>query len=162
VPIYEFYCDRCNTIYKFFSRRVNTEKIPDCPECRDVRLKRRVSLFATVSRDRSEGGAGVPDFDEKRVEKALASLAGEAERLNEDDPRQAAHLMRRLTEATGLKMGRGMEEALRRLERGEDPEKIEEEMGDIFDEEEPFTFEERQRGRMKRPSPRVDETLYEL
>jgi len=162
MPIYEFYCDRCNTIYKFFSRRVNTEKIPDCPECKDIKLKRRVSLFATVSKDKSEGEADIPNLDEKRMEKALASLAGEAERLNEDDPRQAAHLMRRLTEATGLRMGRGMEEALRRLERGEDPEKIEEEMGDIFDEEEPFTFEERQRRKVKGHAPRIDETLYEL
>jgi len=162
MPIYEFCCDRCNTIYKFFSRRVNTEKIPDCPECKDVKLKRRVSLFATVSKDRSEGEADIPNLDEKRMEKALASLAGEAERLNEDDPRQAAHLMRRLTEATGLKMGRGMEEALKRLEQGEDPEKIEEEMGDIFDEEEPFTFEGAQKGRFKKSAPRIDETLYEL
>jgi len=162
MPIYEFYCERCNTIYKFFSRRINTEKTPECPECRGVRLRRKVSLFATVSKERSGEEAGIPGFDERKMEKALASLAGEAERLNEDDPRQAAHLMRRLTEATGLKMGRGMEEALRRLERGEDPEKIEEEMGDIFEEEEPFTFGEGQRGRPRRPAPRIDETLYEL
>jgi putative FmdB family regulatory protein len=162
MPIYEFYCEGCNIIYKFFSRRINTERIPDCPQCKDIKLKRRISLFATVSKDRSEREADIPNFDEKKMEKALASLAGEAEKLNEDDPRQAAHLMRRLTEATGLKMGPGMEEALRRLERGEDPEKIEEEMEDIFDEEEPFTFEERQRGKVKGPAPRIDETLYEL
>jgi len=162
MPIYEFYCDRCNTIYKFFSRKVNTEKIPGCPECKDVKLRRRVSLFAMVSKDRQNEETGIAGLDEKKMDKALASLAGEVGRLNEDDPRQAAHFMRRLTEATGLRMGKGMEEALRRLEQGEDPEKIEEEMGDIFEEEEPFTFEGAQKGRVKRSAPRIDETLYEL
>jgi len=25
MPIYEFYCRKCNTLYNFFSRSVNTE-----------------------------------------------------------------------------------------------------------------------------------------
>ncbi len=41
--------------------------------------------------------------------------------------------MRRLFEATGMPVGAGMEEALRRMESGEDPEKIEEEMGDVME-----------------------------
>ena len=31
MPIYEFYCAKCNTIYNFFSRTANTDKIPTCP-----------------------------------------------------------------------------------------------------------------------------------
>jgi len=69
--------------------------------------------------------------------------------------------MRKLSDATGLKMGAGMEEALSRLERGEDPEKIEQEMGDLLSGEEPFALEDK--GKKTKPSaPRVDETLYEL
>lgn len=162
MPIYEFYCKKCNTIYKFFSKRVNTEKIPDCPRCKDVKLRRRLSIFAAVSKGRQEVDTDMPVFDERRMEKALSTLASEAERLDENDPRQAAQLMRRLTDATGLKMGAGMEEALRRLERGEDPEKVEEEMGDIFDEEEPFTFGEKQRKAVRKAPPKMDDTLYEL
>ncbi len=163
MPIYEFYCERCNTIYKFFSRRINTEKIPDCPSCKDIKLKRQVSLFATVSKRDSGDDTEMPPIDESRLEKAFGMLAKEAENINEDDPREAARLVRKLTEATGLKMGEGMEEALRRMEQGEDPEKIEEEMGDIFEEEEPFVFGEKSsRSTRKRPQPKVDETLYEL
>ncbi len=133
MPIYEFYCGKCNTVYKFFSRSVNTEKIPHCPRCKTVKVKRIMSVFSTVSGGREEASdAEMPPIDEAKMEKAMGLLASEAEGINEDDPRQAAALMRKLTDATGLSMGAGMEEALRRLERGEDPEKIEEEIGDLL------------------------------
>jgi hypothetical protein len=45
--------------------------------------------------------------------------------------------MRKLFSATGMPIAGGMEEALKRMESGEDPEKIEEEMGDVF-EQDPF------------------------
>jgi putative FmdB family regulatory protein len=164
VPIYEFICEKCNTVYKFFSRTVNTEKIPDCPNCKDIRLKRRMSLFAAISGGKEEdGGAGdMPHIDEEKMEKAMSMLAGEAGSINEDDPRQAANLMRNFSDATGLKMGAGMEEALSRLERGEDPDRIEDEMGDIFESEEPFTFDGKGKRSRKIPGPKVDETLYEF
>jgi hypothetical protein len=70
--------------------------------------------------------------------------------------------MRKLTEATGLKLGSGMEEALRRMESGEDPEQIEAEMGDLLEGEDPFLAGgEKGASRRTRP-PRKDETLYEL
>ena len=162
MPIYEFYCEKCNTVYKFFSRTINTDKVPLCPVCKDLKLKRQVSLFAAVSGKKEEGPADdMPQFDEAKMEKAMAMLAREAGGMNEDDPRQAANLMRKLSDATGLKMGAGMEEALSRLERGEDPEKIEQEMGDLLSGEEPFAFEERGK-KAGRSVPIIDETLYEL
>jgi hypothetical protein len=45
--------------------------------------------------------------------------------------------MRRLFSATGMPIQGGMAEALKRMEAGEDPEKIEEEMGDVL-EQDPF------------------------
>jgi len=164
MPVYEFYCERCNTIYNFFSRKVNTEKVPDCPRCGDVKLSRRMSLFASVSGRKESGAtnAGMPDVDETRMEKAMNMLADEAGRINEDDPRQAAALMRKLSDAAGISMGAGMEEALRRLEKGEDPETIEKEMGDLLEGEEPFVTGEKGKRGGKKPPPRVDETVYEL
>ena len=82
--------------------------------------------------------------------------------MKEDDPRQAATLMRRLAEMTGLNMGPRMEDALGRLERGEDPEKIEEEMGDLLEGEDPFDFEAKRKKQTRRPIPTVDDTLYEM
>lgn len=163
MPIYEFYCGVCNTIYNFLSRSVNTEKIPFCPRCRTVKLERQMSVFSTISSDKEKSeGEGMPPIDESRMEKALQMLAGEADRINEDDPRQAVDMMRKLSEAAGLNLSPGMEEALNRIEGGEDPEKVEEEMGDIFENEDPFLLDNR-RGRGNRQSPpSVDDTLYEL
>jgi putative FmdB family regulatory protein len=165
MPIYEFYCQQCHTIYNFFSRTINTEKTPHCPTCQNVKLQRKVSLFATISGGKDEGATDgdLPPIDEAKMEQAMGMLAREAEKINEDDPRQAAMLMRKLSDVTGLKMGSGMEEALSRMERGEDPEKIEAEMGDLLEGEEPFLLESTTKGsKSKKPKPKVDETLYEL
>jgi len=162
MPIYEFHCTPCNTVFSFFSQRVNTTKIPACPRCRRP-LKRQLSIFARGSRGKEEpAGDDMPPIDEARMEKAMAMLAGEAERINEDDPRQAAQLMRKLTDATGLSLGSGMEEALSRLEKGEDPDRIEAEMGDLLEAEEPFFAGGKGAKGGRKRSPRVDETIYDL
>ncbi|MBN2438354.1 MAG: zinc ribbon domain-containing protein [Deltaproteobacteria bacterium] len=162
MPIYEFYCEPCNTVFSFFSRGVNTAKIPGCPRCRRP-LKRQMSIFAKGSRGKEEpAGDDMPPIDEAKMEKAMAMLAGEAEKINEDDPRHAAQLMRKLTDATGLSLGSGMEEALSRLEKGEDPDKIEAEMGDLLAGEEPFLVGGKGKKGGRRPKPLVDETLYDL
>jgi len=162
VPIYEFYCDQCNTIFNFFSRSVNTEKIPLCPRCGDVKLDRRMSAFATLRARGEEEDSPVPDLDDSKLEGAMNLLAREAENIDENDPRQAAKLMRKLTDMTGLDLGPGMEEAFRRMEAGEDPEEIEEEMGDLLEGEEPFGLKEKSRALSKPRRPRVDEKLYDL
>lgn len=104
----------------------------------------------------------MPDLDEARMEQAIQAMAGEMEGLDENDPRQMARFMRKLTEATGMDLGTGMEEAMRRLESGEDPEKIEEEMGDLFDGENPFSREGMRGLKRKFTPPSHDDTLYTL
>lgn len=89
----------------------------------------------------------------------MQALASEAENINEDDPRQAANLMRKLTDMTGLKLGDKMEDALSRMEAGEDPEAIEQQLGDI-DESDLFKLDSAKSSRQKRPVR--DETLYEM
>ena len=162
MPIYEFYCERCNTIFNFYSRTINTSKQPACPRCKEVPLRRLLSNFSIVRKGGEEEGEDSLPFDEEKMEKAVGMLAHEAEHINEDDPRQAAQMMRKLSEMTGLQMGKGMQEALERMEAGEDPEKIEEEIGDILEEEEPFLLSEKKAPREESQAPRRDTTLYEL
>jgi putative FmdB family regulatory protein len=163
MPIYEFYCSHCHTLYSFFSRTANTDKVPRCPKCLDVVLERRMSVFATVSGKAKDEVADDPfsALDEKKVEKELAKLAGEAEKIKDDDPHAAAQLMRKFTDMTGIKLGDGFQEALKRMEKGEDPEKIEEEMGDILAEEE-YCGEKQSGKKASRRKVKVDETLYDL
>ena len=162
MPIYEFYCPKCHMIFNFFSQSVNTEKRPPCPRCRKPRLDRRMSVFATPRGRGEEEDMPLPDLDESKMEKAMNVLMKEAEHVNEDDPKQAANLMRKLTDMTGLNLGPGMQEALRRMEAGEDPEKIEAEMGDILEAEEPFGIKEKSLRSLKYQPPKVDEKLYDL
>ena len=162
MPIYEFYCSRCHMIFNFFSRSINTEKIPPCPKCDRPKLERQMSSFAVIRGLKEDQDDGLPDIDESKLEKAMTALASEAERINEDDPRQAAQLMRKLTDMTGLELGSGMEEALRRMEAGEDPEQIEAEMGDLLEAEDPVLFQGQKKAGSRKPPPKKDDTLYEL
>lgn len=176
MPIYEFYCERCHTIFNFFSPGVNTTKTPTCPRCEKTTLKRQMSRFAMVTQvgdagaGADEGAAAAPD--EARMERAMETFAREAETLNEDDPRQAAQMMRRFSEMAGMPIGPGMEEALRRIEAGEDPDAVESELGDLLEGEDPFGAASEaggaEAGTGKRASvarsrpPARDEKLYTL
>lgn len=165
MPIYEFYCPECHTIYSFLSKTVNTEKCPPCPGCRKDSMQRKVSRFATISGSKGGDGDDALDnlpIDESKMEQAMGALASEAEGMNEDDPKAAAQLMRKFSDMTGLKYGDSMEEALSRLESGEDPESLEAEMGDMMDgDENPFVLPGRKAGGKQAP-PKRDEKLYEM
>ena len=162
MPIYEFYCPECHVIFNFFSKSVNTEKRPLCPKCHRIKLDRYLSVFATPRNTNQEENTPSPDLDETKMEGAMNLFAKEAEHVDENDPRQAANLMRKLTDMAGLNLGAGMEEALTRMEEGEDPDKIEAEMGDILDDEDPFGFEKKSIRATKYRPPKVDEKLYDL
>jgi putative FmdB family regulatory protein len=163
MPIYEFYCKNCHMVFNFFSKTVNTKTLPICPRCKKTRLTRQVSMFAVTGRAQEADDTELP-IDASKMEKAMELMGREAEGINEDDPRQAARLMRKLTDVTGMELGRGMEEALTRMESGEDPESIEAEMGDLMEEEEPFVLPGKKGGRVgkKMIPPKKDDTLYEL
>lgn len=166
MPIYEFYCQDCHTLFSFFSRRVDTETRPACPRCARPQLERRMSLFA-ISRGRSREPAGddLPEVDEARMERAMAGMAAELEGVNEDDPRAMGRMMRRLFDAAGMQMGPGMGEALRRMEAGEDPDQVEAELGEALESEDPLEARPRARLadlRRRLLPPQVDPHLYDL
>ena len=161
MPIYEFYCQPCNTVFNFYSKRIDTTTTPMCPRCGGSDLQRRVSMFATIG-TASEEDDQFAGLDENKMEQALESLMRESEGINEDDPRQMAGLMRTFSEKTGINLGENMEEAIARMERGEDPEQIEQEMGELFEGDD-FSFEAMKKRAMARSGrPRHDETLYDL
>jgi putative FmdB family regulatory protein len=164
MPIYEFYCKKCNTVFRFYSRTIDTTTIPKCPKCKRVKLERMFSSFATLGKNGKGGDdAGAPEIDASKLESALSLLERDAEGVDADDPRQAADFMRKLTDAAGISMGEGMEEALARMERGEDPDKIEAEMGQLLEEESfEFTSGKKKKRKKTDDKPEIDETLYEL
>lgn len=167
MPIYEFYCPDCHRILNFLSRRVDTTGRPKCPRCGRSGLQRRPSAFA-ISKNRAEEKTAdmPPGMDESKLEAAMSALAAEGDALESDDPVASARVMRRLFETAGLPMNDGMREALRRMEGGEDPEKVEAELGDVL-ETDPFAGGGEDAGkprtRLRRLlPPSVDPTLYEM
>lgn len=158
--IYEFYCDKCDTIFGFLSRTINTSKLPNCPRCGKRRIEKMVSSFSATSGAKGGDAGDGPALDEAKIEGAMESLSREAEGLGDDDPRQAAALMRKMSKMTGMKLGEGMESALTRLESGEDPEQMEAELGDLIEKEEPFDVAG-QEGKKRSVAPQRD-TLYEM
>ena len=166
MPIYEFYCRDCHTVFNFLARTPSAKR-PACPRCKRPRLERKASAFA-ISHGRPEPSvdAGPEGMDEARVESALADMAHDADRIDEEDPRQMAGFMRKFFDRTGMPIGRGVEEAIRRMESGEDPDRIEEEMGDLLEGEEAELLQPGSGGlrglRRRLKPPSVDETLYEM
>jgi putative FmdB family regulatory protein len=165
MPIYELYCPECHRIFSFLSRRVNTSKRPLCPRCKRKRLERQVSLFAHTGQAKEPGEDGDLPVDEARMEQALSALMGDADAVDENDPRQAAQLMRKFSRMSGMEMGDAMEQALARMEAGEDPEAVEAEMGDAMEAEDPFVLPGRGGTGARRrhnTEPERDPTLYEM
>lgn len=161
MPVYEFYCKDCHAIFNFLARRVNTDKRPSCPRCDRPELEKQVSPFA-ISRNLQEQADGMPDLDESKMEQAMLTMAGEMENLSEEDPRAMARFMRRFSDLTGMALGDGAEEALQRLEAGEDPEQVEAEMGDLFDDDNLFAQKQLKGLKRRYLPPERDETLYSL
>jgi hypothetical protein len=94
----------------------------------------------------------------------MESLGRQAEGVDENNPRQMAAMMRQMHEATGMPLDGRAEEAIRRMEAGESPEKIEEELGDLFGEEGPDVEMPagKRRKKSRTSAPAVDSTLYDL
>jgi len=162
MPIYEFFCDDCNTLFNFFSSRANTTKIPQCPKC-SKDLKKQMSVFRTIGKAKDPGDDILAGMDENKMEQVLGELASQAGKINEDDPKQMAQLMRKFTEKSGLQLGDGMEEAISRLESGEDPDTIEKDLGNVLEGEDPLSMLSKKIKKSgKNPAPVKDEKLYEL
>ena len=137
MPIYEFLCEACNRIFSFHSFKVATEKIPTCPKCGSTDLHRVPSRFGVVASAKKAAGdvdAGA-DFDDPRMEREMMRFAAELEGMDENDPRAMAAAVRKMTEIAGEPVTPAMEEMIRRLEAGEDPEQVEEDLGDVLEEE---------------------------
>jgi hypothetical protein len=100
-------------------------------------MQKQLSRFA-MSRNLKEtggpdGGPEGPDFDDPRIARAMAQMERDMEHLDENNPRHMAHMMRKMNDLMPPgALPKEFETAIKRLEAGEDPEKIEADMGDVF------------------------------
>src|SRR5205085_5406635 len=77
--------------------------------------------------------APMPDMDNPRMMRAMAELERDMEHLDENNPKHMAHMMRKMKEVMPAgSVPKELDIAIKRLEAGEDPEKIEQDMGDVL------------------------------
>ncbi|NOS72334.1 MAG: zinc ribbon domain-containing protein [Verrucomicrobia bacterium] len=140
MPIYEFACSKCRRIYSFLSKRMNPDRTPVCPKCGNKKLKKEISRFAMTrglkespTTGVEEGGPPMPDMDDPRVERAMMEMERDMEHMDESNPKHMAHMMRKMKDLMPPgSMPKELDTAIKRLEAGEDPEKIEADMGDVL------------------------------
>jgi len=171
MPIYEYFSPDTNKIYSFFARSLAAAaSIPRCPDDPKARMERVLSRFAVTGRAKEKTEENPVD---PRMEKMMAEMEREMSSMDDKnpDPRQLGRLMRKMTEATGQKVPAEMEQMLRRLESGEDPEKLEEEFGESLDglgdesfggDAESAEFSSSIKAVFKKRRPSRDPKLYEL
>ncbi|HVU24379.1 MAG TPA: FmdB family transcriptional regulator [Opitutus sp.] len=184
MPIYEYYCPDNHTIYQFYAKTLaQGNTVPKCPADPKFRMRKIVSAFAVTGRAKEEkpaagkaaGDTGDPAED-ARMEAAMNAMESEFSSVDENDPRAMARMMRRMSELTGEKIDGEMEEVVRKLEEGADPDSLEDQLGgggegegDPYGDEmgmggegapPPDPKEPRHRFRVRRP-PARDPKLYD-
>ncbi len=143
MPIYEYACPKCRVIFSFLSKRFQSGHSPACPKCGNQRMAKQMSGFATlrgvkepVANSKDETGGqepSIPDFDDPKVMRAMSEMERDMEHLDENNPKHMAQMMRKMKDLMPANaMPKEMDVAIKRLEAGEDPEKIEEDMGDAL------------------------------
>jgi putative FmdB family regulatory protein len=93
MPIYEYYCTPCNTIFNFYATTFSIDRQPSCPRC-GGELHKQVSAFSLGSRMK---GPGSLPLSPQRLEEGMRRL----DDFGRQDPQEAARLRKRFSEMTG-------------------------------------------------------------
>jgi hypothetical protein len=172
MPIYEYYCPDNNRIYQFFARTLAQGRtVPPCPDNPKYRMRKVLSRFAVGGAGQSPGGAqeapsgGGPE--DARMEAAMGAMEREMAGVDESDPRAMGRMIRRMAEISGEKIDGDMEEVVRKLEEGADPDSLDSEFGaDLRDEnvEGPAADAPTSRSprRPRRVAPTLDPRLHDF
>lgn len=141
MPIYEYYCPDNHTIYQFYAKTLaQGQTIPKCPDDPTYRMQKLVSPFAITrgakAGEETDGGKdkegqmpGADPAEDARMEAAMGAMEKEFANIDENDPKAMARMMRRMSELTGERIDGEMEEVVRKLEEGADPDSLEEQLG---------------------------------
>ena len=143
MPIYEFYSPDNHKIYSFYSRTIkNSDIFPLCPDGEKLKMRKMVSAFSVTG----NGGDGDEVNDDSEVDpfsklsdaqssSAMKEMENAISGMDEEnpDPRQMGSLMRKMCEMTGEKMDGVMEEVVRKLEEGANPEELEDSLGSAME-----------------------------
>lgn len=126
MPIYEYRCGACQRRVSVLFRGFSSVSEASCPRCGSqdlTRLISRVTFHRSAGSTEDDFGGALDDFDER-------------------DPRAMARSMRAMSDETGEPLDPEMEEALGRLEAGEDPETVMGQLDGDGDADSPESYDE--------------------
>ncbi len=119
MPIYEYRCQHCgkrvSLLFRTFSAA--SESKPRCPHCQSENLRRLVSRVRVLSSEESR-------LDRLADPDSLGDV-------DENDPKSVARWMRRMGQEVGEDLGPEFGEVVDRLEAGQSPEEIEQDLPDL-------------------------------
>ena len=117
MPNYEYRCLNCRRRFEVFLSysEYGTREIT-CPHCKSENVRRRI------------GRVRVARSDESRLD--TMADPGSLEGL-EDDPKALGRMMRQMSHEVGEEMGPEFDEVVGRLESGQSPEQIEQDLPDL-------------------------------
>jgi hypothetical protein len=178
MPIYEFYSPDLQKIYSFFSHKVRlSDEIPRCPDGEQLSMQKLISGFSITGTKQSEiQESSQVDNSEtdpfaglepnkaqhlmQEMEKSISSIDDE-----NPDPKQMGHLMRKMCEVSGERIDDRMEEVVRKLEEGKDPNEIEQDMEEYLSDESVDSNEKNAESARKSSNQKKmtrDEKLYQF
>jgi len=118
MPVYEYRCQDCRRRASLYQTYAEYGSVPvNCPHCGGANLRR---LISRVRFARSE---------DSRLESL--SDPGEWDGVDESAPRSLGRMMRKMGHEMGEDMPPEFDEVVDRLEAGQDPEDIEQDLPDL-------------------------------
>ena len=111
-------------------------------------MTRQVSPFACIikgnSSKKEDDNTDPEELASAEREELIAKMANRLDAMDADDadPADAVRVMRQMANEGGLKFSPEVNEAITRIEAGEDPEKIDEQFQEVFDCHDPFAQKE--------------------
>ncbi len=105
MPVYEYRCQSCKKTFSMLNRSFSEIKDPECTHCGNPGGERLISKVTVITSMQDFMG-GMPSWE---------SMTD----FDEDDPRSAADMLRRMKDNTGEDIGPEGEEILARMDAGE-------------------------------------------
>lgn len=139
MPIYDYNCPDCGRKVNVFFRSIGAAEAAAevvCPRCGGKNLRRRAARVRVM---RHVAGASVgtladdDDIDSDEPLDDFGGMGGMEQMMagvDENDPRSIARFARQMQAQAGEDIDPEMDNALTRIERGEDPDKVLEDFGE--------------------------------
>jgi putative FmdB family regulatory protein len=101
MPIYEYYCKPCHTLFSFLARTAGATAQPACPRCGGP-LQKQVSAFSFSQK--MKGTEALP-FNSAQAEAGVKKLKNEIDRLKHDEsPQRAERFKKNFERWSGVRL----------------------------------------------------------